>query len=70
MKDQDTKMFEYTSWLTKHGGFARDITIRDYFAAKALQGMLSEDGGGALENDELAELSYMIADNMLRAREQ
>jgi len=68
MKDQDAQMFEYTSWMVKHGGFARDITIRDYFAAKALQGMLSEDGGGALDNDELAELSYMIADAMLKAR--
>jgi hypothetical protein len=45
------------------------ISIRDYFAAKALQGMLAENGGGALANDKLADYAYNIADEMLRARE-
>ena len=45
------------------------ISIRDYFAAKALQGMLAENGGGALSNDKLAAYAYNIADEMLRARE-
>jgi hypothetical protein len=45
------------------------ISIRDYFAAKALQGMLAENGGGALRNDKLAAYAYNIADEMLKARE-
>jgi hypothetical protein len=45
------------------------ISIRDYFAAKALQGMLAENGGGALSNDKLAAYAYNIADEMLKARE-
>jgi hypothetical protein len=45
------------------------MTLRDYFAAKALQGMLAENGGGALANDKLADYAYNIADEMLRARE-
>jgi hypothetical protein len=46
------------------------MTLRDYFAAKAMQGMLAENGGGALRNADLATWAYQIADNMLKAREQ
>jgi hypothetical protein len=45
------------------------MTLRDYFAAKALQGMLAENGGGALRNDKLAAYAYNLADEMLKARE-
>lgn len=44
------------------------ITIRDYFAAKALQGFCT----GGTRGDpikSLADLSYMVADAMLAARE-
>jgi hypothetical protein len=58
---------QYVSGIspTGHSG---GMTLRDYFAAKALQGMLAEDGGGALNNEELAEFAYVIADEMLKAR--
>ncbi len=45
------------------------MTMRDYFAAKAMQGMLAENGGGALRNDTLADYAYEVADAMLKARE-
>ena len=45
------------------------MTLRDYFAAKALQGMLAENGGGARSNDDLAVIAYALADAMLKARE-
>jgi hypothetical protein len=45
------------------------MTLRDYFAAKAMQGMLAESGGGALHNTNLSEFAYLIADAMLKARE-
>ena len=32
---------QYTDWHIKHGGFARDMTIRDHYAGMALQGQLS-----------------------------
>lgn len=54
-------------------GFATGISIRDYFAAKALQGWLStapENEGGSVEPDMLAEYAYEIADAMLKARAQ
>jgi len=53
----------------KRNPFASEMSMRDYFAAKALQGMLAENGGGALANDKLADYAYNIADEMLRARE-
>ena len=48
------------------------MTLRDYFAAKAMQGMLA----GTLtpeaiwSQDEVAETAYNVADAMLKAREQ
>jgi hypothetical protein len=47
----------------------KGMTLRDYFAAQALQGMLAESGGGALHNTNLSEFAYLIADAMLNARE-
>ena len=46
------------------------MTLRDYFAAKALQGMLAgfPDADGA-HYPALAKLAYAIADEMLKARE-
>ena len=47
------------------------MTLRDYFAAKAMQGILA----GTLtpqevwSQDEVAELAYNVADAMLKARE-
>ena len=50
------------------------MALRDYFAAKAMQGLLSNDqckpfGMSASETD-IAERSYLMADEMLRAREK
>lgn len=43
------------------------MTLRDYFAAKAMQGLIEEYGW----NDEsLAKQSYDVADAMLKARNQ
>ena len=46
----------------------KGMTIRDYFAAKAMQGMLAENGGGASTNADLATFAYRIADEMMKAR--
>lgn len=43
------------------------MTLRDYFAAKAMQGLIA--GGGDFERfSDLASDSYAIADAMLEAR--
>ena len=44
------------------------MTLRDYFAAKAMQGLLL-DGVGSLADEELADWAYNLADCMLKKRE-
>ena len=50
-------------------GFAelRGMTLRDYFAAKALQGLLSNHTAEG-QNQEYASWAYQYADAMLKAR--
>lgn len=65
---------------TFHNGWGepeKGMTLRDYFAAKALQGLLAANpettnklivatkGSGSV-----SELAYVVADAMLKAREQ
>jgi hypothetical protein len=51
------------------------MDLRDYFAAKAMQGMIAnygvKRGKGADENDALgAERAYKIADAMMKERDE
>lgn len=50
---------------TQHFG----MSLRDYFAAKALQGLLADSNVSA-ERNKFAESAYELADAMLKAREQ
>jgi hypothetical protein len=43
------------------------VTIRDYFAAAALTGLMAEGGGASWDDD--ATNAYLCADAMLKARE-
>ncbi len=46
------------------------MTLRDYFAAKAMQGLLSDpDWRQDMMSDETAFAAYEVADSMLKARE-
>ena len=50
------------------GGAAEGgVTVRDYFAAKAMQGMIGVVPK-TVQDAELAEASYLIADAMMRER--
>ena len=45
------------------------MTLRDYFAAKAMQGLIASNDDGAGDRiDEVPMYAYMIADAMLKAR--
>ena len=48
-----------------HGGDG--MTLRDYFAAKAMQGLLASDVYAP--KDKFAENAYAMADAMMKARE-
>jgi hypothetical protein len=43
------------------------MTLRDYFAAKAMQGMMACPGSIRVNDD--ANFAYQMADEMLKARE-
>jgi hypothetical protein len=45
------------------------MTLRDYFAAKAMQGLLTAEIVGEYSNEHVAEIAYVLADAMLKARE-
>ena len=46
------------------------MTLRDYFAAKAMQGMVSAEFAGNVTTDYWAEEAYKVADAMLKARQE
>jgi len=46
------------------------ITLRDFFATHAMQGMLSENSGIRYPTDELVDFAYKVADAMLKARDE
>ena len=48
---------------------SQGMTLRDYFAAKAMTGLLTAELVGEYSNEHVAEISYRIADAMLKARE-
>jgi len=55
-----------------HAGYGQmlavgGMTLRDYFAAKAMQGMLACPGSIRVDDD--ASLAYKMADAMLKARQ-
>ena len=60
---------------THHNGWGepeKGMTLRDYFAAKAMQAVISnlEEAFSPEEFNELSEVFYQMADAMLKAREQ
>ena len=55
--------FKWTPDLKQYNG----MTLRDYFAAKAMQGLLASDVYAP--RDKFAENAYAMADAMMKARE-
>lgn len=67
---QDEPEKEKTRYIMdKHGNISvlGQITVRDYFAGCALQGMIAA-GGNGYSNEEQANLAFSKADAMLKAR--
>ena len=49
---------------------ADGMTLRDYFAAKAMQGLISADTGFTMTTQTISKFAYAQADAMLEARAQ
>jgi hypothetical protein len=46
------------------------MDLRDYFAAKALQGIVDSSVEAGLETTQIADSAYRIADAMMKARNE
>ena len=63
------------TWREIHGGFAKDMTLRDHYAGLAMQGQLSMPelcaaiGSGRTTVDSFCGSCFEWADAMLKARE-
>jgi hypothetical protein len=66
MKDNIEIAADYTDWMVKTGGFARDKTLRDEFAEQVLIGLSIRREGATDEHD--ARNAYALADAMLKER--
>ena len=64
MKDNVELAKDYTDWMVKTGGYAKDMTMRDHFAAVAMQALIDNDGLFS----EIPTQAYVIADAMLKER--
>jgi hypothetical protein len=58
---------DYTDWMVKTGGYAKDMTLRDHFAGQAMQAMLGWDNDNTNWKS-YAEYAYRMADAMLKER--
>lgn len=70
----NTPAFPTSNWqkiAPMANGYNEGMTLRDYFAAKAMQGAISgcSSRGEVILYSDLAGLSYEVADSMLKARE-
>jgi hypothetical protein len=68
---EDTTPIDPT-WMEKTGGFAKDMTLRDHYAGKAMQSFIAEVFSGNLADhgyDSVAQHAHRMADAMLKARE-
>ena len=61
---------DYTDWMVKTGGYARDMTMRDHFAATVIQGHFARHGWGSDQEhfEDVAQGAYRMADAMLKER--
>lgn len=49
---------------------AHGMSLRDFFAAAAMQGFCSNSNYNGIDHKDLAIWSYEVADKMIKAREQ
>ena len=58
----------YVDWHIKTGGYARDMTLRDWYMGTVVQGLLTAEIVGDYSNEHVVEIAYVIADAMLKER--
>lgn len=59
---------EYTEWLVATGGYARDMTLRDWYMGAVVQGLLAAEIVGDYSNEHVVEIAGVLVDAMLKER--
>ena len=57
------------NWMQKTGGYARDMTLRDHYAGRAMQGLIARTDWDTDNPDFYSNWAYEMADAMLKERE-
>jgi hypothetical protein len=69
MKDNVEIAQDYTDWMFKTGGYAKDMTLRDHFAGLVLAQIIG-DHVDTEDSLTCAEVAYCYADAMLQERNE
>jgi hypothetical protein len=56
------------TWDIHNGKDLSGMDLRDYFAARAMQGYMSRQLIDGFDEDVISEMSYKVADAMMKAR--
>ena len=67
MKDTGGSAFPLVVDMNNEVTWDKGMTLRDYFAAKAMQGLCA---GNSTNAQQIAEAAYIVADAMLEARKK
>jgi len=61
---------DYTEWMVKTGGFARDMTLRDHYAGLAMQNFADELAPYSDQEwfESITRGAYRLADAMIKER--
>jgi hypothetical protein len=59
---------DYTDWMVKTGGYAKDMTLRDHFAGLAMQSLIVVYKDDKTLVAEYSERAYLVANAMLKER--
>lgn len=57
------------TWMEVHGGFAKDMTLRDHFAAFAVQALIARAEWDLDEPDFYSKWAYELADSMIAIKQ-
>ena len=68
MKDNVEIAKDYTDWMVKTGGYARDMTLRDWYMGTVVQGLLTAEIVGDYSNEHVVEIAGVLVDAILKER--
>ena len=68
MKDNVEIAKDYTDWMVKTGGYAKDMTLRDWYMGTVVQGLLTAEIVGDYSNEHVVEIASVITDAILKER--